>query len=83
MRAPLFSGGCTKGIDLHREELENVARRFRLSGKAFSLRDLIFGVWDRDKVIVPEIAPLYPYVVKAGIGLEVEVRDGYAQTGAL
>ena len=60
-----------------------MARRFRLSGKAFSLRDLICGVWDRDQVIVPETAPLYRYVVEAGIGLEVEVRDAYAQTGAL
>ena len=63
--------------------MENVARRFRLSGKAFSLPDLICGVWDRDRIIVPETAPLYRYVVELGIGLEVEVRDGCAQTGAL
>ncbi len=62
-----------KGVYLTMPQLDLVARRFRLNGSAYSLRDVMFGAWDRNRLIVPETAPMYPYIVRSGVGLEVEL----------
>ena len=69
---------------ISRVELEDVLRRYRLSAQRFWVRDPIVAVWDREKMIVPETAAVYPYVLKARIGIEVEYRqDRLATTGRL
>ncbi len=50
-------------------------RRFQLRSFRHELENVIRGRQMRSVVIVTETAPLYPYALKAGIGIHVEIPD--------
>ena len=60
-----------KGVFITRQQLDEVMRAFRLHARKVWDRGVVEGFWDRDKLFLPETAPVYPYVVKAKMGFRV------------
>ncbi len=56
-------------------EVEEIMRRFNLRSFRHELENVIRGRQDRTVLIVAENARLYPYAMKAGIGIQVEIPN--------
>ena len=46
-------------------------RLFRLHARRDWERGAIAAVWNRDQLFVPQTAPIYPWLVKARVGIYV------------
>jgi len=51
--------------------MEDVMRLFRLHARRDWERGAIAAVWNRDQLFVPQTAPIYPWLVKARVGIYV------------
>lgn len=60
-----------KGVFITRQQLEEVMRAFHLHARRVWDKGVVEGFWDREKLFLPETAPVYPYVVKAKVGFRV------------
>ena len=62
-----------RAVFVSEQELIAVASHYGLSSRKDWLKNAMRALWDRDHYIVPETADLYPYLMRSGMGVEVEV----------